>query len=90
MKKFKLKIIKVKCTFCHGTGKRIIESRLENFGNMVATLRIENGMTQGDLAQKMGYTRTSITNIEAGRQDLPIHKVYEIAGILGVEAKDLL
>ncbi len=85
-----MKKITVKCTFCNGTGKRVIESRLENLGNKIATVRLAKNWTQGELAEKMGYTRTSITNLEAGRQDMPIHKLYELAGILEVEPNELI
>lgn len=80
----------VKCTFCAGTGKRTIENGLENLGHKIATLRLNKNLTQGDLAEKMGYSRTSITNLEAGRQDLPVHKLYELANILGVDPRDLI
>jgi DNA-binding XRE family transcriptional regulator len=48
------------------------------------------GMSQEDLAKRIGYTRTSIVNIECGRQRLPLHQVEEIARALGVTTKHLL
>jgi len=80
----------VKCSFCNGTGKRILETGLENMGHKLSVFRIEKGLTQAELAKKLGYSRTSITNLEAGRQDFPVHKLYEIASILGIDPKDLL
>lgn len=82
--------MKVTCTFCNGSGKRIIETGLENLGYRIALARLASGLTQAQIAEKMGYSRTSITNLESGRQDLPVHKIYELAGILKVEPKDLI
>jgi len=48
------------------------------------------GMQQDELAKRVGYTRTSIVNIESGRQRLPLHQVEEIARALGVTTKHLL
>lgn len=49
-----------------------------------------NNMTQKALAMNVGLTRTSLTNIEKGRQKLLLHTFTEIAVALGVEAIDLL
>jgi transcriptional regulator with XRE-family HTH domain len=48
------------------------------------------GLTQEDLAREVGLTRTSITNIERGRQKLLIHALFAIAQALGVPAVSLL
>jgi transcriptional regulator with XRE-family HTH domain len=44
--------------------------------------RKEAGLNQEELATKVGLTRTSIVNIEAGRQRLPIHVLANIAEAL--------
>lgn len=48
------------------------------------------GIDQATLAKRVGYTRTSIVNIEAGRQRLPLHVVEDIARGLGISTKHLL
>lgn len=48
------------------------------------------GMTQEDLAKKVGYTRVTIVNIETGRQRLPLHMVEEISRALGTTTKHLM
>lgn len=48
------------------------------------------GMTQEELAKKVGYTRVSVVNIESARQRLPLHQVEEIARALGTTTKHLL
>lgn len=59
-------------------------------GERIRTIRESLNLTQEDVADRIGMRRTSITNIEAGRQRLPIDTLYNIAGILGVSAFDLL
>jgi transcriptional regulator with XRE-family HTH domain len=49
-----------------------------------------SNMTQKALATNVGLTRTSLTNIENGRQKLLLHTFAEIATALGVEAANLL
>jgi transcriptional regulator with XRE-family HTH domain len=52
--------------------------------------RASERMTQDDLASLVGLERTSVTNIEAGRQKAPLHVLYLLARALGVELKDLV
>jgi transcriptional regulator with XRE-family HTH domain len=47
-------------------------------------------MSQAALAKAVGLSRTSITNIEQGRQPVNIHTLYAMADILGIEVGDLL
>lgn len=47
-------------------------------------------LPQEDLAEKAGLSRGSISNIEAGRQQLYVHHLVAIATALGQEPADLL
>jgi transcriptional regulator with XRE-family HTH domain len=47
-------------------------------------------MTQVAFAKAVGLSRTSITNIESGRQPVSLHTLYSMADILGLEVGDLL
>ena len=46
-------------------------------------------MTQDDLARGVGLTRTSITNIESGKQPMRLHTALLVSGVLGVSVNDL-
>jgi transcriptional regulator with XRE-family HTH domain len=48
------------------------------------------GMTQEQLGRLVSLTRTSITNIEHGKQKLLLHTLCDIADALGVEPAQLL
>ncbi|MGO9318651.1 MAG: helix-turn-helix domain-containing protein [Terracidiphilus sp.] len=60
------------------------------FGAMLAEARKKRRISQEALAEGLGLTRTSITNIEKGRQPLQLHSLYLIAKLLNVDVKDLL
>ncbi len=47
-------------------------------------------MSQEAFAKAVGLSRTSITNIERGRQPISLHTLYFMADILGIEPADLL
>ena len=59
-------------------------------GRRIRAERESLGFTQDDLAREVEMLRTSITNIEAGRQRLPIYVLYRIARALGVSVEYLL
>lgn len=44
-------------------------------GAKIRIVREALGLTQDDLATRVGLNRTSVTNIEAGRQRLILHDV---------------
>lgn len=46
--------------------------------------------TQEKLASLVSLERTSITNIEAGNQKVPLHVLYELCNALGVEITEVL
>src|ERR1043165_8157209 len=48
------------------------------------------GISQESLANSVGLTRTSLTNIEKGRQKLLLHTFIEIAASVGANPADLL
>lgn len=63
---------------------------LADFGAAVRRLRERRSMTQGDLAERVGLGRTSMTNLEGGRQNPPLSILPELASALGVSPSELL
>jgi transcriptional regulator with XRE-family HTH domain len=59
-------------------------------GQRLRAVRRERGYTQDQVATAVSLERTSITNIESGRQRLPIHTLYEYCDALGVEVAEVL
>lgn len=66
-----------------------------NFGNVLKTLRLKNNMTQAQLAQKLGVTKSVISAYETGLRlpsyDILIHiaKFFNVSTdyLLGLENK---
>jgi transcriptional regulator with XRE-family HTH domain len=47
-------------------------------------------LSQDKLATRLGISRASIVNIEAGRQHAPLNLLWKIAELLGVELTTLI
>jgi transcriptional regulator with XRE-family HTH domain len=60
------------------------------FGQMLSEMRRKKRISQEMLADELGLSRTSITNIEKGRQPVQLYSLYIIARLLGTDVKDLL
>lgn len=59
-------------------------------GERVRECRIKKGMTQTELAEKLGYkSKSSITHIESGR-DIPRGMVAELAAVLDTTPSHLM
>lgn len=63
---------------------------LSQMGMKIAARRRKCDLSQMELAHRVGLTRTSITNIEAGQQDTTILRLADIANALKVPAASLL
>ena len=60
------------------------------FGMNLKKLRLEKGMSQEELAKKLGYKgRSAINKIETGVNDMPRDMVVRCAELLGVSPLDL-
>lgn len=54
-------------------------------GRRIASRRKGIGVTQGDIGFLLGTSRASIANIEAGRQKLYVHQLYDLARALRLD-----
>lgn len=59
-------------------------------GENIRNGRIRRKLSQDTLARLVGLTRTSLTNIESGRQHPPLHTFCDIADQLQLTITDLL
>ena|SRR5579859_632616 len=62
----------------------------EQIGYRIRQARQAAGLTQENLAEKVSLTRTSVTNIEKGRQKVLVHTLADIARELDVPLATLL
>lgn len=57
-----------------------------SIGDIIKEQRLRKGMTQEELAEAMGYSRSLIARMETGRTVPNINEIKEIAKILGCTA----
>lgn len=62
----------------------------KDFGRRVRKARLAGDLTQEQVADRVGLTRTSITNIERGSQHIALHQLFLIASAVGVDPQVLL
>ena len=62
----------------------------ETFGNMVAALRKEKGMTQLELAEKMGVTDKAVSKWERDLSFPDVSSIPKLAETLGVTVDELM
>lgn len=52
-------------------------------GRVLRELRLRNGLSQSDLAAKIGWDKTRISKLETGKLDLTLNAIERIAPALG-------
>ncbi|MDI9636215.1 helix-turn-helix transcriptional regulator [Oscillatoria laete-virens NRMC-F 0139] len=62
----------------------------QELGRRIRDARKKGRLTQEALATKVSLTRTTVTNIEKGRQQLLVHTLVDIADALNVAPEALL
>jgi transcriptional regulator with XRE-family HTH domain len=67
--------------------KREVYRRL---GQKIQIARAATNWTQAQLADFLELSRTSVTNIERGRQHIQLHILYRIAAALQISVHELL
>lgn len=60
------------------------------FGTRLKALREDKDVTQEELAKRVDLSRTSITNIEKGRQRIMLHQLVDLADALDAKPSDLM
>jgi transcriptional regulator with XRE-family HTH domain len=70
--------------------RRMARDFMTAFGAAVRRLRELRAMTQAELAERVGLGRTSMTNLERGRQNPPLSLLPELARALGVTVTELI
>jgi putative transcriptional regulator len=55
----------------------------------IKELRLEQGITQGDLADRVGVRRETIVHLEAGRYNPSLKLAWDIAAVFGKRIDDV-
>ncbi len=67
-----------------------IDPFYRRLGARIRDRRRAKQLTQEAMAAHMGLTRTSIVNIEKGRQHLAVHQLVRLSDLLGCPPGDLI
>ena len=70
--------------------KRDVARFYKLMGEAICVQRMHRGLSQENLGRAIGLTRTSVTNIEAGRQRILAHQVPMVAAALNCRIGDLI
>src|SRR3954470_3716801 len=62
----------------------------ESLGRRIADLRGKLGLTQQELAERVGISRVAVSNLEAGMSDPGERTVALLAGVFKVEPHELV
>lgn len=72
------------------TFKKTIEIEVSFLGNEIEKRRKTLGFTTEKLAKEIGCTRTTLSNVEAGRNSLGYDKLEKLCEVFRCKASDLL
>jgi transcriptional regulator with XRE-family HTH domain len=70
--------------------KPMTKTTAQKFGENMKKIRLEKGMSQGDICRELGLDRAYISNVENGKQNLTISTMEKVAKALGVNVDTLL
>lgn len=65
------------------------EAFYREFGEQVRVARLDAGLLQEELGHYLHLTRSSIANIETGRQGVSVYIAMQIHGLLGISIRGI-
>jgi transcriptional regulator with XRE-family HTH domain len=63
----------------------LVDEICERLGEEIRAARENVGMSQAELGLRVGLSRPSVANLEAGRQDITAARLAMIARVLGLD-----
>jgi len=63
--------------------------KFKNIGELVATFRKDNGMTQEELASKININRASVAKVESSQRAVSLYEAIKISKVFGVSVDTL-
>lgn len=63
---------------------------MQKTGSLIRDFRVKKGMTQQQLADKLGVNQCTVSDYETGQVELTLPKLVRIADALGVTIYDLI
>ena len=72
-----------------GEDSRILDDR-QKIISMLTAARIEAGISQQELAERIGTKRSNICRIESGAQNISLDMLLKVSGALGKDVNVIL
>jgi len=66
------------------------EQFLRDLGERIRELRKARGLTQNELAERMGVTQALIASYESARRSVPLRKLCMLTDVFGVSMEELV
>lgn len=70
-------------------GVRIMEKFYQELAQVLQSKRLDKGLSQQEVADKIGMTRSCIANWEQGRRRIDIDTMYRICKVLDIDIVEL-
>jgi transcriptional regulator with XRE-family HTH domain len=70
--------------------KRPLDPNLKRIGSRIREIRVERGLTQEELAHRVGVDRTYQSDVERGQRNFGVLLVFDYAKALRVRPDELL
>ena len=62
----------------------------KSFGVVIGKLRVQNGLSQMDMANRAGIARTHLIALENGKKTAKLNTVWKIAEALNIRPSELI
>ena len=62
----------------------------EAFGKYIKNARIQRGMSQGTVAERLGFSQPYYSRIESGKRDVDLAVAFKICATVGVDIRDFV
>ena len=62
----------------------------KKLGRNIRKIRLEKGMTQGDICRATGMDRSYVSGLEAGKRNPTLINIFKIAESLNISSSELL
>ncbi|MCL2479160.1 MAG: helix-turn-helix domain-containing protein [Treponema sp.] len=72
------------------TPRQAPDTRLTEIGKNLQSIRKRRGLTQKELAEKIGLTREAVASYEAGRSQLIITTLLDMVSVLRITVNEIL
>ena len=66
------------------------EQFMRDLGERIRELRKARGLTQNELAERLGVTQALIASYESARRSVPLRKLVQLTEVLGVSIEEVV